>query len=172
MKTDDPRHQVYLEPILRMAYNDIELILSDDFPYEQLAHRLALLRQLLKAPIDKMNEVARKERGDNQEGLAEALLRRDAANLRVNTQLLDRVVNFRETEDDEARLTSFLQGTQHLADANTVQIALDSMHLSARQQAKPEECYICGCAMVEDECPKCGTFLGAFVTSIKERFKP
>lgn len=141
MKSDDPRHQMYLEPILRMAYNDIELILSDDFPYEQLAHRLALLRQLLKAPIDKMDEIARKERGDNEEGFAEALMRRDAANLRINTQLLDRVRNFRENKDDEARLASFLEGTQHLADANILESVLGSMSLSHHQGAEAESTY-------------------------------
>lgn len=108
MKPDDPRQRVYLEPIVRMVKSDVEFILSGDMPYTQLAHRLTVLLKLVDGAIQRCDEVDRQERKSNEEGFAAALIRKDAAIQRINSALMDRVVNQRMNVADDILLHSFL----------------------------------------------------------------
>lgn len=118
MDHGDIRHQKYLEPIVRFLYADIKMCLDPAFPEAQKKHRLSGALIMLERVVNELDEVNRAEGQRNAEGLAAAVVRRYEAETRVSASLTDRVVNFVTTEVDEARLRSFLEGTQELAEQN------------------------------------------------------
>lgn len=110
MNTNDPRHQQYLEPIIRFAYNDVKLLLSGEYPEAHKTHRLGLLELLLRNCVAKLDEVNAKEYGDNKEGLAQAVARIDMDSGLTNAKIIERI----KEEVELMPLPIFLQGKTEL----------------------------------------------------------